>query len=83
MLFLHGAGERGKDVEMVKRHGPPKIVGRRRAFPFIVVSPQCDPDGWWDASELTALLDDVVQRYRVDEDRVYGGKCQRKGHADL
>ena len=39
MLFLHGAGERGNDIEQVKKHGPPKLVRRRKAFPFIVVSP--------------------------------------------
>ena len=24
LLFLHGAGERGDDLELVKAHGPPK-----------------------------------------------------------
>lgn len=71
MLFLHGAGERGSDIEQVTKHGPPRIVKRRKAFPFIVVSPQCPKDGWWDSDALMALLDDVVDRYRVDEDRVY------------
>ena len=71
MLFLHGAGERGNDVEAVRKHGPPKLVARRKAFPFIVVSPQCRADERWRADELTALLDDVVARYRVDQERVY------------
>src|SRR6266480_2789664 len=44
MLFLHGAGERGSDVNKVKVHGPPKIVQKRPDFPFIVVSPQCPAD---------------------------------------
>jgi len=26
MIFLHGAGERGSEIEKVKTHGPPKIV---------------------------------------------------------
>jgi predicted peptidase len=71
MLFLHGAGERGSDIERVKKHGPPKLVGRRKAFPFIVVSPQCPEGERWKPDALTALLDDVVSRYRIDEDRVY------------
>src|SRR5688572_14906065 len=41
MLFLHGAGERGDDLEQVKRHGPPKLLAAGKEFPFIVVSPQC------------------------------------------
>ena len=70
MLFLHGAGERGNDVEKVKQNGPPKLVGRRKAFPFIVVSPQCAEGKRWRPDALMALLDDVVSQHRVDEDRV-------------
>src|SRR5207253_4293126 len=28
VLFLHGAGERGDDIEKVKIHGPPKLVSQ-------------------------------------------------------
>ena len=31
MMFLHGAGERGSDLNLVKKHGPPKIVEIGRA----------------------------------------------------
>ena len=71
MLFLHGAGERGDDLELVKRHGPPKLVARGRDLPFIVVSPQCAPDAWWSNDILCALLDEIMARYGVDTDRVY------------
>ena len=71
MLFLHGAGERGEDLELVKVHGPPKIVETKKDFPFILVSPQCKQGRWWQPLELTALLDSVVSKYKVDEDRVY------------
>jgi len=27
LLFLHGSGERGDDLELVKKHGPPKLIG--------------------------------------------------------
>lgn len=71
ILFLHGAGERGDDLELIKRHGPPKIVEEQEDFPFILVSPQCPKDGWWSNDFLNALLDEVVTRYRVDKDRIY------------
>ena len=29
MVFMHGAGERGTDRGLVKKHGPPKLVGKR------------------------------------------------------
>ncbi len=73
IMFLHGAGERGSDLNKVKVHGPPKIVENRKDFPFIVVSPQCPKDDWWtDKVEvLINLLDDIVARYKVDKERVY------------
>lgn len=75
VLFLHGAGERGEDLEKVKVHGPPKLAGQGKAMPFICVSPQCPEKSWWSGDDqvaaLKALLDDVEARYRVDKDRVY------------
>ena len=73
ILFLHGAGERGSDIEKVKVHGPPKIVQTKKDFPFIVVSPQCPEDEWWtDKTEvLINLLDEIVAHYDVDTERIY------------
>ena len=71
MLFLHGAGERGSDVNKVKVHGPPKIVENKKDFPFILVSPQCPENKWWEPQEVIALLDEVQSKYKVDPDRVY------------
>jgi predicted peptidase len=73
ILFLHGAGERGDNLELIKRHGPPKLIAHGKQFPFIVVSPQCPKDHWWNYELLTlsALLDEIVAKYKVDQDRVY------------
>lgn len=71
VLFLHGAGERGDNLERVKVHGPPKLVAQGKTFPFFVVSPQCPADSWWDSRELLALLDHVMETKPVDPDRVY------------
>jgi predicted peptidase len=73
MLFLHGAGERGNDLNKVKVHGPAKLVEQGKEFPFIVVSPQCPADSWWtdQLDALMALLDEVQAKYAVDPNRVY------------
>jgi len=73
ILFLHGAGERGDDLEAVKKHGIPKIVAKDDAFSFIVVSPQCPENTLWgDHFEaLDALLKEMGTTYSVDPDRVY------------
>jgi len=73
ILFLHGAGERGDDLELVKKHGVSKVAEERADFPFIAVSPQCPEDSWWSShiQALDALLEEVMAMYAVDADRVY------------
>jgi predicted peptidase len=81
LLFLHGAGERGKggeDLQRVAIHGPPKQAKAGKELPFIVVSPQAPPrDGWqgiigaWQPEVLNQLLDRIEQELNVDKSRVY------------
>lgn len=73
ILFLHGMGERGSDLALVKRHGIAKLVESRPSFPFITVSPQCPAESWWahHLADLAALLDEVTSTYAVDPRRVY------------
>lgn len=71
LLFLHGAGERGDDLDLVKKEGLPKHIARGEDYPFIVVAPQQPADGWWDAGRLSRLLDEIEAGYRVDSARIY------------
>lgn len=75
IVFLHGSGESGSDVEMVKKHGPPKLLAGDTDLPvknFVVVSPQCPAaKRGWNVDHLNMLLDDVLAKYRIDQDRVY------------
>jgi len=71
MLFLHGAGQRGDNIEDIKTHGPPGIVEKKDDFPFIMISPQCPKDEWWEPTLLMSLVDSVIDSYAVDEDRIY------------
>ncbi len=73
IFFLHGMGERGDDLDLVKTQGLPKKLERWPDCPFIVVSPQCPMSTFWtwEADALTALLDEVMGQYAVDTSRVY------------
>jgi predicted peptidase len=71
MLFLHGSGGRGDDLTLVKKSGPPKLIEAGKEFPFIVVSPQCPKDRRWEPVELSALLDEISEKHKVDQDRIY------------
>lgn len=72
MFFMHGAGERGANLDVVKKHGPPKLVGKTNELnKFIIVSPQWpDPKSWWDTAALKGLIDNTLTTQPVDKDRV-------------
>jgi predicted peptidase len=70
LLFLHGIGERGDNLDLVKKHGPPKLIAGGKQFPFIIVSPQCPNGQWWEPTELVTLLDEIAKKYKVDQDRI-------------
>ena len=71
MLFLHGAGERGENLDKVAIHGPAKLIKQGKEFPFIIVSPQCPENQWWDIESLDLLLKEIIKQHRVDESRIY------------
>jgi predicted peptidase len=73
VLFLHGAGERGADLEKLKAHGPPKLIAAGQDIPAIVVSPQCPEDEFWNGytDTLLALVDSIEESYNVDPGRIY------------
>lgn len=71
VLFLHGAGERGNDLERVKVHGPPRLAAAGQRLPFLCVAPQCPAGEGWQTAPLEALLDRLQDRYPVAADRVY------------
>jgi len=70
ILFLHGAGERGDNLDLVKKHGPPKIV-EQKCLPFIIVSPQCPAEKRWSVRDLDLLLEKIIKDHRVEKTRIY------------
>ncbi len=71
VLFLHGSGERGSNLQTVTVHGPPKLVRQGRDLPFILLAPQCPADEHWQNEVLLGLIDRIIASHRVDTNRVY------------
>jgi predicted peptidase len=71
LLFLHGSGERGTNLQSVAIHGPLNLVKQGREFPFIIVAPQCPEGQDWSNEPLLALLDHITKKFAVDMNRVY------------
>jgi len=75
MLFLHGAGERGDDLTVVKKHGPPKLIEQGKELPFVVLSPQCAKGKYWAMRDnldmLRRLISHTQAELPIDESRIY------------
>lgn len=74
-IFLHGAGERGTDINQIKKWGIPKLIEQGKEFPSIVVSPQCPKGIYWSEFVMLEKLDHLITKiekeYRVDRNRIY------------
>lgn len=70
VVFLHGMGERGGDLDRVRGVGLPRQVERRGNLAYVLVVPHC-PDGTlWPTKLLGKMLDQVLEEQRVDPRRV-------------
>ena len=76
VLFLHGAGERGNNIDSIKKHGIPKRIEEGAHFPFITIAPQCRDGIWWSNREniniLEKLMNYSILDLKVDKKRIYG-----------
>ena len=74
VIFLHGAGERGDDLDVASRHGYMKYVREEgKEYPFIFIAPQCPAGKYWGCytESLFAFIDDICRELAVDEKRIY------------
>ena len=70
IVFLHGSGERGTDVNIVKNHSPftyKNLINE----PVAILAPQCPPELWWDTATIYDLIKDIQAKYKIDASRIY------------
>lgn len=70
IVFLHGSGERGTDLEKVKAHSPFTYKNLIKE-PVAILAPQCPENLWWDTEAVYHLIREIQKKYRIDSSRIY------------
>jgi len=70
IVFLHGSGERGNDLEIVKAHSPFTYRNLIKE-PVAILAPQCPANTWWDTDAVYFLIKEISEKYKIDKDRIY------------
>ena len=78
VIYLHGSGGRGDDVQKVKAQAETIARGIKKssAGPCLVVAPQCSKGseskhGIWTTNDLDKFLSHLKQTLPIDESRIY------------
>lgn len=76
IVFLHGAGERGNDPELLRRYGISKIFSadpQYKGMRTVTLSPQLtDSNITWNhvTDELMQLIEIIAEKYNINRDRI-------------
>ncbi|MBE5785268.1 MAG: phospholipase [Clostridiales bacterium] len=72
LVFLHGMGERGHDLDLLCYHGVGRFLKEGREFPAVVFCPQCPVETKWRLITpfVKEMILAVAKEYNVDESRI-------------
>lgn len=82
IFFLHGAGSRGKDIQLLESNPYFRITEKIANFPFITIAPLCHTNTWFDIFEkLERFIFHCIQLKFVDTDKIYLMGASMGGYA--
>ncbi|MDZ8105889.1 MAG: dienelactone hydrolase family protein [Nostoc sp. DedQUE12a] len=72
VLFLHGARDRGNDLNVLLKWGLPRFVNESSPLPYFFLAPQLPEGQTWveRESDVIALLDNLIASRPIDPSRV-------------
>ncbi|MBR2025267.1 MAG: phospholipase [Clostridia bacterium] len=75
IVFLHGAGERGDNLDLLKCYCIPKLFTNDcdyQGLKTFTVSPQCPSEKTWIdfKNEIYDLIDEICEKYPINKDRI-------------
>jgi predicted peptidase len=70
LVFLHGDGEKGNDIEKVKIHGPFNYLKTHKLDAY-VLAPQCRENQLWNTEIIYQLILKIIKENNIDTNRIY------------
>lgn len=72
LMHIHGAGGRGTDISIIENHFVLRTLREKKESRFIVVSPQCYSDTWFEIFEqLIEFTAFIREESYTDKERFY------------
>ncbi|TMU57356.1 hypothetical protein FGG15_07375 [Flagellimonas algicola] len=71
MINLHGS-DANVTIETLRSAFLPNLIASGKDFPMLIANPICNKKrGGWNIDILNKMLDDILDDFSVDEDRIY------------
>ena len=72
ILFLHGVGERGDNLEDIEAYALPKYMNLID-IPFVVIAPQCFDTNFWDyhLRDVEKIINIEQEKYCFDKENIF------------
>ena len=72
ILFLHGAGTRGNDINVLANNAFFRLTSEHENFPFVLVAPLCHSETWFELFETLIRFANMIQHAAfTDPERFY------------
>jgi len=81
LVFLHGRSLSGNNLDKVKRYGVLRAIEKGRDIDAVVIAPQTA--NGWDPEEVIKVIDEAIQNYPIDENRIYVCGMSMGGYGTL
>lgn len=85
LIFLHGATQRGKSIEILKSDALPYLLETKKLeLDMFVFSPLCEPSNTWEPHKIKETLDEVFENYKnINKNRIYLSGYSMGGYGSL
>jgi predicted peptidase len=74
IVFFHGSGESGTNVELVKKWGLPKAISEGTNYNAIIIAPQCTSGNRWFTGSIQekvlAIINKTISDYSANPNKV-------------